>query len=170
MVGVGITMEGIWTNYPEFESTLMLGWTQVRPKGDTHHAVYELCYIYSIHWPSTHADARVDNGASHDTNNMPYETNTMSYDTHADARVDAGGGLVAGRLFHGLQCAALRPSHQRRRNILGPVHHKSSYQASFFQNGLQAKAGFEMCFDIGSRHFGCRGQNTSPYAQGCDLS
>ena len=36
------------------------------------------------------------------------------------------------------------------------------------QNG--AKSGFEMCFDIGSRHIGCWGQNTSPYAQGCDLS
>ena len=35
---------------------------------------------------------------------------------------------------------------------------------------LQAKSGFEMCFDIGSRHLGCWGQNTSPEAQGCDLS
>ena len=32
------------------------------------------------------------------------------------------------------------------------------------------KSGFEMCFDIGSQHHGCWGQNTSPYAQGCDLS
>ena len=40
----------------------------------------------------------------------------------------------------------------------------------FCQNGLQAKPGFEMCFDIGSRHLGCWGQNTPPYAQGCDLS
>ena len=37
-----------------------------------------------------------------------------------------------------------------------------------FQNG--AKSGFEMCFDIGSRHLGCWGQNTVPYAQGCYLS
>ena len=29
----------------------------------------------------------------------------------------------------------------------------------FFFNG--AKSGFEMCFDIGSRHLGCWGQNTS---------
>ena len=41
-------------------------------------------------------------------------------------------------------------------------------RASFLQNG--AKSGFEMCFDIGSQHLGCWGQNTSPYAQGCDLS
>ena len=27
-----------------------------------------------------------------------------------------------------------------------------------------------MCFDIWSRHLGCWGQNTSPHAQGCDLS
>ena len=40
----------------------------------------------------------------------------------------------------------------------------------FFPNDLQAKSGFEMCFDIGSQHFGCWGQNTSPYAQGCDPS
>ena len=32
------------------------------------------------------------------------------------------------------------------------------------------RSGFETCFDIGSQHLGCRGQNTSPYAQGCDLS
>ena len=36
----------------------------------------------------------------------------------------------------------------------------------FFQNG--AKSGFEMCF--GPSTSGCWGQNTSPYAQGCDLS
>ena len=40
----------------------------------------------------------------------------------------------------------------------------------FFKNGLETKSGFEMCFDIGSRYLGCWGQNTSPYAQGCDLS
>lgn len=28
VVGVGITMEGIWVNYPVFEATLMLGWEQ----------------------------------------------------------------------------------------------------------------------------------------------
>ena len=45
------------------------------------------------------------------------------------------------------------------------------YSAPLFgQNGLQAKSGFEMCFDIGSQHLGCWGQNTPPYAQGCDLS
>ena len=33
------------------------------------------------------------------------------------------------------------------------------HRAPFFQNG--AKSGFEMCFDIGSRHHGCWGQNTS---------
>ena len=38
------------------------------------------------------------------------------------------------------------------------------------QNGLQATSGFEMWFDIGSQHLWCWGQNTSPYAQGCDLS
>ena len=32
-------------------------------------------------------------------------------------------------------------------------------RAPFFQNG--AKSGFEMCFDIGSQHLGCWGQNTS---------
>ena len=46
----------------------------------------------------------------------------------------------------------------------------SLHNAPCFQNGLQAKPGFEMCFDIGSRHLGCWGQNTSPYAQSCDLS
>ena len=30
----------------------------------------------------------------------------------------------------------------------------------FLINGLQAKSGFEMCFDIGSQHLGCWGQNT----------
>ena len=29
------------------------------------------------------------------------------------------------------------------------------------QNGLQAKSGFEMCFDNGSQHLGCWGHNTS---------
>ena len=33
-----------------------------------------------------------------------------------------------------------------------------------------ARSGFEMCFDIGSLHLGCWGRNTSPHAQGCDLS
>ena len=48
--------------------------------------------------------------------------------------------------------------------------HKFFHRAPFFQNGLQAKSGFEMCFDIGSRHLRCWGQNTSPHAHGCDLS
>ena len=42
-----------------------------------------------------------------------------------------------------------------------PVNPKFLNRAPFFQNGLQAKSGFEMCFDIGSRHLGCWGQNTS---------
>ena len=42
--------------------------------------------------------------------------------------------------------------------------------APFFQNGLQSKTGCGVCFDIGSQHLGCLGQNTSPHAQGCDLS
>ena len=37
-------------------------------------------------------------------------------------------------------------------------HHHAPF---FFQNGLQAKSGFEMCFDIESQHLGCWGQNTS---------
>ena len=41
-----------------------------------------------------------------------------------------------------------------RQSILKHLHH-----APFFQNG--AKSGFEMWFDIGSRHLGCWGQNTS---------
>ena len=40
----------------------------------------------------------------------------------------------------------------------------------FFKMACTQKSGFEMCFDIGSQHLGCRGQNTSPYAQGCGLS
>ena len=39
------------------------------------------------------------------------------------------------------------------------VNLKNLHHAPFFQNG--AKSGFEMCFDIGSRHLGCWGQNTS---------
>ena len=35
------------------------------------------------------------------------------------------------------------------------------YRAPSFHNGLQEKSGFEMCFDIGSRHLRCWGQNTS---------
>ena len=31
----------------------------------------------------------------------------------------------------------------------------------FLNNVLQAKSGFEMCFDIGSQHIGCWSQNTS---------
>ena len=31
---------------------------------------------------------------------------------------------------------------------------------TFFQHSLQAKSGFEMCFDIGSQHLGCWGQST----------
>ena len=44
-----------------------------------------------------------------------------------------------------------------------PVNLKCLHRARFFP-------GFEMCFDIGSRHLGCWGQNTSPHAQGCGLS
>ena len=40
-----------------------------------------------------------------------------------------------------------------------PVFLKSEHRSPFFQNG--AKSGFEMCFDIGSQHLGCWGQNTS---------
>ena len=44
------------------------------------------------------------------------------------------------------------------------------YHRPFVSKFLQAKSGFGMCFDIGSQHLGCPGQNTSPHAQGCDLS
>ena len=48
---------------------------------------------------------------------------------------------------------------------------KSYTAPPFFQNGLQAKSGFEMCFRPSTLcDLGCWGQNTSPYAQGCDLS
>ena len=40
-----------------------------------------------------------------------------------------------------------------------PVNLNNLRHAPFFQNG--AKSGFEMCFDIGSQHLGCWGQNTS---------
>ena len=39
-----------------------------------------------------------------------------------------------------------------------PVNLSILHHAPFCQNG--AKSGFEMCFDIGSRHLGCWGQNT----------
>ena len=42
-----------------------------------------------------------------------------------------------------------------------PVNLKFLHHAPFFQNGLQAKSGFKMCFGIGSQHLGCWGQNTS---------
>ena len=42
-----------------------------------------------------------------------------------------------------------------------PANLKFLHYASFFQNGLQAKSGIGMCFDIGSGHRGCWGQNTS---------
>jgi hypothetical protein len=51
-------------------------------------------------------------------------------------------------------------------NNTRPVH-LTLHRTPFFHNGVQAKSEFEMCFDIGSKHWG---QNTSPYAQGCDLS
>ena len=41
----------------------------------------------------------------------------------------------------------------------GPVNLKCLRNAPFFQNGLQAKSGLEMCFDIGSRHLACWGQS-----------
>ena len=40
-----------------------------------------------------------------------------------------------------------RESQARQSHILPPL--------PYFQNGLQAKTGFEMCFDIGSQHVGC---------------
>ena len=43
----------------------------------------------------------------------------------------------------------------------GTSSSKSYIAPLVFQNGLQAKSGFEMCFDIGSQHLGCWGQNTS---------
>ena len=55
---------------------------------------------------------------------------------------------------------------------LEPVNPKLLHRAHFLQSGLQAKSGFEMCFDIGCRH-------RAPWVlapkhvsrrQGCDLS
>ena len=51
-----------------------------------------------------------------------------------------------------------------------PADPTFKHRAPFPQNGLQAKSGFEICFDIGSQHVGCWCENTSPHAQGCDLS
>ena len=62
------------------------------------------------------------------------------------------------------QGATALMARQPSNSYIAPVFQKK------IQNGLQAKSGFEMCFDIGSRHLRCWGQNTSPYAQGCDLS
>ena len=60
-------------------------------------------------------------------------------------------------IYHPNRQACVPPRARLRRHVnLNFLHN-----APFFQNGLQAKSGFEMCFDIGSRHLGCWGQHTS---------
>ena len=53
---------------------------------------------------------------------------------------------------------------------MGPSISNANVAPLCFKNGAKAKSGLKMCFDIGSLHLGCWGQNTPPYAQGCDLS
>ena len=56
--------------------------------------------------------------------------------------------------------AAIWGAHPPKRAEHSGQSISNSYIAPLFcQNG--AKSGFEMCFDIGSRHLGCWGQNTS---------
>ena len=79
--------------------------------------------------------------------------NAVEYNTDVDGRVPMSKAAV----FE-------QASDRAWANDTGTLAHTSYIITSpppLFQNGLQVKSGFEMCFDIGSRHLGCWGQITS---------
>ena len=104
--------------------------------------VWRPCLVCLVCHNSRHIGIPITGGAS--------RTNS----THCTTRTQA----VPCRTVDALAMPAVqRPVHTPR-----PVNYSS--------NIAPAKSGFEMCFDIGSQHVGCWGQNTPPHAQGCDLS